>query len=394
MARTKPRGRSIASAVTAALFVGVLAAPVATVEAQPICTWTIGVMGALEGQFGRIGEPAANGVRVAVDQANESGRLSCWLDVRAEDTQGDPNQAPRKARGFVEDEHVVACVCGFFSGETLASGMIFSEGGVAMLSTGEIPLIRKQGFETWFRLIAPSDSQATSTGVFMKRSLNARRVAIVHDDQSYSVQMAKDVAAKLGKRFDKPFFVINPEETDYSAVVAKLEKRKPGAIFYAGYDRQAWPLKRQLDEAGVRATFVTDAGAKNASVARRAEAGNAYVSCACNDPKKFGAAADSFVAEYRRTYASAPRYYAADTFDGANFVVDALEELSGAESIEEARAHVVAYLDAVEDGEGTVKTYSWDDKGELQADNRHTFMWEWAKRKGFEMLGPVATLVD
>ena len=50
----------------------------------------------------------------------------------------------------------ITIVCGFFSGETLASGRIFREGGVAMLSTGEVSIIRKQRFRTWFRLIAPT----------------------------------------------------------------------------------------------------------------------------------------------------------------------------------------------------------------------------------------------
>lgn len=391
MARASYLARWCLAVVMVMLFVDVQAEQRSPAEAQPLCTWTIGIMGALEGEYASIGTPAANGIRLAVDEANESGDLSCWLETRAENTGGDPNQAPRKAQRLVADERLVACVCGFFSGETLASGQIFAEAGVAMLSTGEITVLRDQRFRTWFRLVAPADAQGRSTGVYIKRAFDPKKVVIVHDNQDYSLQMAKDVAAEVGKRFDDPFFVIDPEDKDHSAVVTQVKKKKPDVVFYGGYAPQAWSLQQQLRDAGVKARFVTDGGAKVASIARNANATRGWLSCGCNDPTEDDAA-DFFVAEYRNAYGIDPRHYAADTFDGTNIVIDALRELSGGETNEEARAHVVAYLDALDFDQGTMKTYSWDKKGELEATNQHVWIWEWTRRKGFEMLGTVAEL--
>ena len=144
----------------------------------------------------------ARSVELAVEQANESGELPCTLQLHKEDTQGDPNQAAAAAQELIDDDDLVACVCGFFSGETLATGQIFNEGNVAMLSTGEVSKIRNQGFGTWFRLIAPSDEQGRVTGIYIRRVLGARRVAIAHDGQSYSREIARNVRDELGWRYD------------------------------------------------------------------------------------------------------------------------------------------------------------------------------------------------
>lgn len=203
-------------------------------QTPPVCTWSIGTMGAFSGDFKNYAIPGARAVRLAIEQANESGDLACTLDLHKRDTQGDPNQAPAQAQRLVDDEDLVACVCGFFSGETLASGSIFEDGNVAMLSTGEYPSIRRQRFRTWFRLIAAADRQANATGVYIKRELDPRRVSIVYDTQQYSRVMARKVASVLQWRFDGPMIVINPEETDYSAAALAVKEQRPMSSSMAG----------------------------------------------------------------------------------------------------------------------------------------------------------------
>src|SRR5687768_9082297 len=83
------------------------------------CTWSIGTMGALSGDYASIGQPIFHGIEYAVDEANLRGELACDIELHSEDSQGDPNQAPALARGLVESESVVGVVGPYFSGETL-----------------------------------------------------------------------------------------------------------------------------------------------------------------------------------------------------------------------------------------------------------------------------------
>ena len=86
------------------------------------CTWKIGTLGALSGDYASIGVPIEQGIKYAVDQANEKGDLACTLEEAKEDTQGDPNQATPIARQLAQDSELVAVIGPYFSGETLSTG--------------------------------------------------------------------------------------------------------------------------------------------------------------------------------------------------------------------------------------------------------------------------------
>ncbi|MDQ4143924.1 MAG: ABC transporter substrate-binding protein, partial [Actinomycetota bacterium] len=184
-------------------------------ESRQACTWTIGVMGALEGDFVELGAGPARGTEIAVDLANEDGELACTLEVHSENTDADPKVAPASARRLVEDEDLIACVCGYFSRETVATGDVFEQGGVAMLSTAEESSMRERGFGTWFRLVAPVDRQATATGIYIRRVYEPRRVAIVTPAAKlpYAEDVADHVRAALRWRFQGPLIRLNPEES-------------------------------------------------------------------------------------------------------------------------------------------------------------------------------------
>lgn len=384
----------------AGLVVVALAVPLAgpgRAQAPTNCTWTIGMMGALSGDAAIYGRPMANGIRLAVDIANRERGLACALAVRAEDTQGDPNQAPPKAQVLVDDEHVVACICGFFSGETLATGSIFDEAGLLMASTGTNRIIDRQGFDTWFRALAADPTQGAATARYIVDFLKARSVTVVHDKQDYSEGLAEDVAEGVGDRLEGEFH-INPEETDQSAVVAKIERIDPDVVYYGGYFHEAGSLLRQMREAGLRSVLVSGDGSKHRGLRRylrrHGERARMKVSCPCSDPTEIETASD-FVAEYLASYGKPPKTYAADTFDVANVAIDALRELSGTESVDEVRAHVVAHFDAAEGVQGAVKDYTWTRRGELVADESHIFMWKWLDGpRRFEYVGRVSELID
>ena len=361
-------------------------------QSRQACTWAIGVMGALEGDFAELGGAPAKGVEIAVDLANDGGELACTLETNSENTSADPKQAPVSARRLVDDEDLVACVCGYFSRETLATGDTFEQAGVAMLSTSEESKMREQGFDTWFRLVTPVDRQATATGVYIRRVFEPHSVAIVSTSQSYSDDVVDHVRAALRWRFEGPVIPLNPE-TFVEDIASRIRRMSPDVVFFSGYAPEAWEVfhgMRSFND--LKMPFVTDGGAIYGLEGRNPTAGPAFLSCACRDVTKT-AGAEAFVAEYRARHGAAPQLFAADGFDGANVVIDALRQLTGSESAEEARAHVVEYLDATDGIDGLVKRYEWDDQGELMTDNGDVWMWEWTRRRGFRMLGSVAELI-
>jgi branched-chain amino acid transport system substrate-binding protein len=364
-------------------------------ETARACTWTIGIMGALGDEFVEVGAAPARGVQVAVDLANESGELACTLETHSEDTEADPKTASASAQRLVEDGDLVACVCGYYSQESLAAGDVFEQGGVAMLSTSEHSALRDEGFDTWFRLVTPVDRQATATGVYINEVFEPERVAIVTPAQkmAYSEEVAEHLRETLGRRFQGPLILVSAEESGIDHAARRIRRMSPDVVFFAGYAPEPWELLRAMREVyGLKMPFVTDGGAISGPKGR-VSAGPLWLSCACSDVTKMEGA-DAFVAGYRDRYGTAPQLFSADGFDGANVVVDALRELTGSEPADEVRAHVVDYLDGTEGIDGLVKRYAWDDRGELETDDGDVWVWEWTRRRGFRMLGSVAELVS
>jgi branched-chain amino acid transport system substrate-binding protein len=359
------------------------------------CTWVIGTMGALSGDYASVGQPIADGVQYAIDQADTS-ELACELGFVSEDSQGDSNQAPPLARKLVDNEELVACICPYFSGETLATGKIFGQGGVLISGTGTNETIDEQGYTTWFRAVAPDNIQGEIAADYI-RSLDVQRVAIMHDNQDYSKGLAEAVQKGLGELAVGPF-IINPDEPDYSAVVAEVVDADPDFVFYGGYTPQAGPLARQLHQAGVEVTFMTDDGAKDPTFGQLAgpAADGALASCPCVDPLKLDSAS-AFVQGMQAEYGeNAPGTFAADEFDVTNLVIDALGTYEGdPEDITAVREHVVRHFDQTEGYEGIAKSYSWTDEGEFEGGPRDIWIYEWDdKAKNFVSLGPAEELLS
>lgn len=359
------------------------------------CTWVIGTMGALSGDYASVGQPIADGVEYAIEQANAAERSRCTLELVTEDSQGDQNQATPLARSLIENEQLVACICPYFSGETLATGKIFSQGGVLISGTGTNETIDEQGFDTWFRAVAPDNIQGEVAAQYIE-SLGVKKVAVIHDNQDYSKGLAEAVLAGLGD-IAEGGFIINPDETDYSAVVADVASYGPDFIFYGGYTPQAGPLAKQLHEGGVEVPFMTDDGAKEPTFGDLAgeAAEGALASCPCVDPLKIDAAA-AFVEGMRAEYGeNSPGTFAADEFDVTNLVIEALEAYEGdPEDTDAVRKHVVDHFDRTEGYEGIAKTYSWNDDGEFEGGPSDIWIYEWDAEAGnFVSLGSASEIL-
>jgi len=359
------------------------------------CTWVLGTMGPLSGDYASIGQPIFQGIELAVDQANDTGRLPCDIELVAEDSQGDPNQAPALARGLVENGRLVAVIGPYFSGETLATGRIFSRAGIAFVTPSATnSTIDDQGYNTFFRVIADDDIQGQVAARYIA-SLGAERIAIVHDNQDYSKGLADAVRAALGNRARGPF-IIDPQETDYSAVVAQVEEVDPEIVFYGGYSPQAGPLLSQLREAEVDALFVSDDGTKAAGFGELAGrfADGAQVTCPCADPLQVPAA-EEFVEAIRATYERPPGTFAADAYDATHLVFEALDDLPTGMAIEDVRSEVIQSLHQVEGYEGITKTYTFNEVGQVEIGAEGVWVYEWSDKIGdFAALGPASALIN
>lgn len=364
------------------LSMGLVLAP--PVGAQAPCTWEIGVMGALSGDYAYYGTPLYFGIDLAIDEANDSGDLACTIDNFTQDSQGDPNQAPPLAKQLVARDEVIACLCGFFSGETLASGGIFSEGGLLMVSAGTNPVNARQGFTTYFRAVANDKDQARALARFMRHRFDPRRVVLVTDQQQFGITAMRAARRVLDWRVQEILKIDQERSMDFSEAIARIDKVKADLVMYLGYSSEAAPFVVQLrKELGNDIPFATNGSVdddKNFGRFVRRNWGErplrAFGSCACNRPARIPAASD-FVDAYRARFERDPKLLAGDMYDAANLVIDFLRTRSGTEDLSELRAAIVDHFESLERAPGVIKRYTWKDNGELRTSARHTFIYKW-----------------
>ena len=213
--------------------------------------------------------------------------LPCTLELQSEDSQGDPNQAPPLARSLTENDELVAVVGPYFSGETLATGRSSARRTIVFVTPSATgATIDEQGFDDLLPSGGRRHHPGAGRGAATSRSLGATTVAVVHDNQDYSKGLADAVVAGLGGCRPPAPSSSPPRRPTTPRSSREVKATQPQIVFYGGYSPQAGPLLRQLREAGVEATFVSDDGTKDASfgdLAGPASEG-ALVTCPCVDP--------------------------------------------------------------------------------------------------------------
>src|SRR5947209_4137680 len=121
-------------------------------------TYKIAFEGPLSGDNQQLGVNEVQGVQLAIDQANSSGKLPFKLALLKADDQGSPEQAPTAAAQALQDASVLGVIGPAFSGTTKAVGATYSQAGLAFITPSATnATLQQQGFTTFHRIV-PSDN--------------------------------------------------------------------------------------------------------------------------------------------------------------------------------------------------------------------------------------------
>src|SRR5579871_2181589 len=191
-------------------------------------TVKIGFFGALTGPNAQLGINEYNGAKLAVDQFNKKGGTQ--VDLVKYDSQGDPAQAPQLAQKAISDK-VVAIVGPAFSGESKAADPIFEQAQIVNVTASATnPALASNGWKYWHRVVGNDNAQGPAAADFISKKLNAAKVAVIDDNQEYSLGIANIVRQTLGSAVAFSDH-IDPKAQDYSATVngvkaARSEERR------------------------------------------------------------------------------------------------------------------------------------------------------------------------
>ncbi len=215
------------------------------------------------------GQTVLGGVRLAAEEANRSGGLLGYrVVVRPLDDESDSDTALANVdeiRSAINSgERVLGVIGHLNSGQTDATlGDYDSLGLITITPTASEESLTNRGYTKFFRINANDAVQAKVDAQFLIEQMAARNVAVVHNDTDYGKGLAASLANALGQLggVEALRVQVAEGESNYAAVLAKLENSAVDALFYAGYEIEAPYLAAALEEAGIDLPILASDGA-------------------------------------------------------------------------------------------------------------------------------------
>jgi len=326
----------------------------------------IGLMAPLTGSWASEGQEMKQILDLLAKELNEKGGLlGKKVEVLAEDDGGDPRTASLAAQRLATQD-VVAVVGTYGSSVTEASQTIYDEAGILQIANGSTAVrLTEKGLKYFFRTCPRDDEQGRVAAQTLQK-MGFKKVAVLHDNTSYSKGLAEEAKGLLEKAGVKIAFfdALTPGERDYTAILTKLKAAGPEAVFFTGYYPEAGLLLRQKKEMNWGVPFLGGDATNNPDLVKIAGAGAAegfyFLSPPVPQDLTYAKARD-FLASYKKAYGAAPGSIWA-VLAGDGFLVAA----AGVEGAKSTKADAVAsYLrTGLKDFSGLTGKIAFNDKGD------------------------------
>lgn len=215
------------------------------------------------------GQTVLGGVRLAAEEVNRSGGLLGYrVVVRPLDDESDSDTALANVdeiRAAINSgERVIGVIGHLNSGQTDATlGDYDSLGLITITPTASEESLTSRGYTKFFRINANDAVQAKVDAQFLFEKMQARSVAVIHNDTDYGKGLANSLANALGQLGGAEALRVQVAEgeSNYAPVLEKLRGSSVDALFYAGYEIEAPYLAAALKDAGIDLPILASDGA-------------------------------------------------------------------------------------------------------------------------------------
>ncbi|RTZ48182.1 high-affinity branched-chain amino acid ABC transporter substrate-binding protein [Candidimonas sp. SYP-B2681] len=227
----------------------------------------IGIPQPMTGPATQYGDQIQAGALTAIEAINAAGGVKGQkLEPLLIDDGCEPKQAVPAANRVINSgaKFAVAHAC---SGTTIPAVNVYEQEGIVAITPGATsPLVTdtiKPHY--FFRTIGRDDQQGPYAATYIAEKLKPKKVAILHDKQTYGSGVATQVRDSLAKQNINTALYegINVGDSDYSAVITKLKSLNPDLIYFGGYHAELGLLLRQAREQGLATQFMGPEGVAN-----------------------------------------------------------------------------------------------------------------------------------
>lgn len=310
----------------------------------------VGEVGSFTGDTATFGISTHQGIELATKELNKSGGLlGKQIEIIKYDDQGKEEEAATSTNRLISQDKVIAVLGEVASKRSKAMAHIAQEKKVPMVSPSSTnPGVTLIG-DHIFRVCFIDPFQGAVMARFAFNELKARKVAILRDaGEDYSVGLA-DAFVKTFKELGGEIVIdqsYTNKDIDFKAQLTSIRGKQPQAIFVPGYYTQVGLIARQAKELGLKVPLMGGDGWDSPAlfeIGGKAVEGH-YISNHYS-PDDTSEWVQNFIKRFKESYGVIPDGLAAQGYDAAMVLFDAIKRAGSTEakSIRDALAATKDY---------------------------------------------------
>jgi branched-chain amino acid transport system substrate-binding protein len=323
----------------------------------------IGVMAPLSGDLSALGLGIQHSVELAVKQANDSKAIPGWtLQVVSKDDEGKPDVGKNAATALASDADVAGVVGNLNSSVAQSTQPVLATSKIVQVSPANTNPTLTQGaafltapkrtYDTYFRTCTTDAVQGPFAARYLFEKAGIKKVATIHDKKAYGQGLVQAFTTEFKKLGGDVVGAetINPDDSNYQAVISKVKPKGPQAVYYGGEYPQAGPLSQQMKAAGLSVPLMGGDGIFDPKFVQLGGASaQGDLATSVGAPTEQLPAGKTFLADYDKAGFKEPAAaYGAYSYDAANAIINALKvSLKGATDVTSARQGTIDALGKV-----------------------------------------------
>jgi len=289
----------------------------------------VGVVLPVTGAASSYGESIESGMRLAINDARETGQLAPGLEVLWADSESDPQRGIAEVRRLVEKQGAKIILGAATSAEAKALVPELDDINIVCLSPSASAPGLAQGSKLFFRIYPSDELEGQTAGKFMIERLGATETVLFTGNSEYAAGIVPEFRAHYEERLGGKIVDTVDLTTDgwEAQVPGVLKKYHPSAVYIVGYAGEILSVIKQLKAAGYTGRIVTTSAFYTSEGLKAAGdlADGVLFPLPPFDRTSETEPVVSFVHRYMDTYERAPDVFAAHGYDAMKIAIEVLE---------------------------------------------------------------------
>jgi branched-chain amino acid transport system substrate-binding protein len=324
----------------------------------------IAIIGAMSGTNAVLGDWMKKGVTLAVEEKNKAGGIQGrQIQIIVYDDEADPTKSVNLAQKVATEDKVMAAFATTNSTSALADIPIFAQYKIPQLTNGTNVDITNKGSAYIFRVTPAGPSFEDTLVDFLVTKKGFKKFAIIADTSAYGKGEGDYQEAALQrhglKALTREAFGI--DDKDFTGQLTKILQTQPEVILLASSEIASGLIAKQARQLGFKGQFAGGAAIGTPKYIETAGAdiaeGTIFTTPWLHDDAN--EISRKFVEAYKARWNEPPEFHGANTYDGANLLLLAMERANPL-----TPENVAAELHKISGYKGLQGTFNVTAKGE------------------------------